>query len=446
MKKSFIGILVFCLVCSFSFSVLAATNYTDVDAHWAEEAIARWSEEKVVNGYEDNTFKPDNYVTRAEYIAMIVRLFEPAKEADLSKYKDVDEDAWYYEAFAKAVEMGIVEGYDNDTLKPEANITRQEAMVILNRVLNLTASKDASGDKFTDTDKIANWAEEAVLAFIENGYLNGYTDGSIKPTGLITRAESAKILNKSIGMIIKEAGEYDLSEVEGTVIIKAEKVKITKAGEKVAGIITLNDKVKDSLKLDKEISEELTEDLAVINKEEKKEEDKKPSSGGGGGSSSSKPAAKVAKIVVTTSGDSYSVTRTGTVANGQKLTVVVDGTNVFENYVCAEDTFAAKMQSVIDALDATKGINALTADYNENAGIREWGMNTVLAIGVENPTAQLKAMEAAVLGNSDKVDVKVIYDTLIANGVSADTIKAKAIQVLPDTFTYAEGVAALNQI
>lgn len=450
MKKSFIGILVFCLVCSFSFSVFAATQYTDVDAHWAEEAIERWSEEKIVNGYEDNTYKPNNYVTRAEYITMIVRLFEPAKKADLSEYKDVKEDAWYYEALAKAVEMGIIEGYDNNTLKPEASITRQEAMVILNRVLNLTASKDASGEKFSDAKKIASWAEEAVLAFVENGFVNGYTDGSVKPTGFITRAESAKILNKAIGMIIKEPGKYDLSEVEGFVIVKAEKVEITKAGEKVEGIVTLNDKVKSSLKLDKEVSKELKEDAAVINKEAKK-----PVSGGSSGGSTGgnkKPATEeVAKIEVTTNGDSYTVTRTGTVANGQKLTVVVDGTNVFENYVCAEDTFAAKMTSIIDALDATKGINALTADYNEHAGVRDWGMLTVLAICADIDPDKEEGLLASIyalaeLGNNDKVDVKVIYDALMDNGVPAETIKAKAIEVLPDAFTYTEGIAILNEI
>jgi len=448
MKKGLIGILMLCLVCLSSFSVFAATGYTDIEAHWAKNAIERWSDEKVVNGYADNTFKPDNNVTRAEFVTMIVRLFEPAKVADLSKYKDVEKNDWFYDALAKAVEMEVVKGYDNNTLKPEANITRQEAMVILNRILNLTASKDASGDKFSDANKIASWAEDTLAAFAQNGYVNGYEDGTVRPTGFITRAEAAKILDKAIGMIINKAGKYDLSEVEGTVIIKAKDVEITKVNENLENVIVVNEEMKDALKLDKEY----TEEVVVINEAEPvKEEEKKPSTGGSSGGGSSSSTSSVAKIVITStttpSGDAYTVKKSGIkVADGKKLTVVVDGKTILNAYKCSESDFAANMQKVINALDAEKAVNTLTAKYNENAGIREWGMNTVLAIGVDSPDAQLAAITAAVLGNNDKVDVKVVYDALTAAGVSADTIKTKAVEVLPDTFTYAEGIAALNQI
>ena len=101
MKKT-LGLLLVTLMCLLSFSTVFAATFTDVDGHWAESSIERWTEEEVVNGYEDNTFKPENNVTRAEFVAMIVRMLQPTETADLAAYNDVEVTAWYYDAMSKA--------------------------------------------------------------------------------------------------------------------------------------------------------------------------------------------------------------------------------------------------------------------------------------------------------------------------------------------------------
>lgn len=215
MKKfliiTLIIILTFCIV-----SVSYATNFSDTSNHWAETYINRWSQEGIINGYEDGTFKPNNNITRAEYITMIVRIFKPTDTIDATSYSDVDSSAWYYDSLSKACAMEIIKGYEDNTVRPNANITRQEAMVILNRILKLNTS---SGEVvFADSNEIASWAKEAVEVFSEKGYINGYEDGTIRPNAFITRAEIAKILDKSIPAIsvtpVVDSGDKKLDDVD----------------------------------------------------------------------------------------------------------------------------------------------------------------------------------------------------------------------------------------
>ncbi|MBO5179568.1 MAG: S-layer homology domain-containing protein [Clostridia bacterium] len=418
MKKT-LGLLLVTLMCLLSFSTVFAAEYTDVNGHWAESSIERWTEEKVVNGYDDNTFKPENNVTRAEFVAMIVRMLQPTATADLAAYNDVDADAWYYDVMAKAVAMELIEGYSNNTLKPTANITRQEAMVILNRVLSLTASKDASSEKFSDAKDIADWAEEAILAFIENGYVNGYENGTIQPKALITRAESAKLLNKAIGLIIREAGEYDLSKVEGAVIVLAEKVELKNA-ENVDAIVEADKKAEDD-------------------KEEDKEEEKETTSGGSGGGSS---ASNNAKITLKENGDVYKVTVTGTVKDGKKLKVVVGTKTVLDIDALSSDMLTGEeMDTLLAELDIQKIINTLSSDkYNEVDALRDWGMATVLAI--ENEDAQYAAFEAAVMTDGEKALVSVVFDALVDEYMTAEELADIALSVLD----YNAAIGAINNI
>ena len=416
MKKT-LGLLLVTLMCLLSFSTVFAATFTDVDGHWAESSIERWTEEEVVNGYEDNTFKPENNVTRAEFVAMIVRMLQPTETADLAAYNDVDADAWYYDAMSKAVAMELVEGYSNNTLKPTANITRQEAMVILNRVLELAASKEASVEKFSDAKDIADWAEDAILAFVENGYVNGYEDGTVQPKALITRAEAAKLLNKAIGLIIREDGEYDLSKVEGSVIVLAEKVELKNA-ENVDAIVGADKEAED-------------------NKEDDKEEEKETTSGGGGSSSST------VKITIKTNGDAYKVTKSGTVADGKKLTVVVDGETILDKVEVTEETLEGDLNSVVEVLDTVKVVNTLsTSKYNKVEAIRDWGMATVLEM---EDDAQLAALTAAAMGDGEKALVSVVFEAVVDGGyMSADEVRELALSVLE--YDYEAAKTALNKI
>ena len=275
MKKSLVVFLVVALVFALSASVFAA--FKDVaDDYWASKSIARLAKEKIVTGDGDGNFRPDDYVSRAEFITMLMRIFEPEAKANMSSYKDVDVNAWYYEALAKAVAMPAIQGDSSTKMRPEDNVSRQEAMVIINRIVELRAKNESGLKSFDDYKDVASWAEDSVAALIENKYVNGYPDNTIKPKQYITRAEVAKLIDEIVAMIITDAGEYDLADYDGIVIVKAKNV-VLKNTDNIDRIFVLNDDVKDTLTINGKKAGD--NDVVVINPKEKE----KTSSGGGGG-------------------------------------------------------------------------------------------------------------------------------------------------------------------
>ncbi len=439
MKKNVLSILLCVLVLIPSFAVCAAT-YTDVDGHWAESSIERWADEEIINGYSDNTYKPDSYITRAEFATMVVNLLGTSEMGDLNKFKDVSKDAWYYEAISKAVSLGIIEGYSDNTLRPEGKITRQEAMTIINRVLKLEPTSEKI-EGFSDSDKVANWAKEAMAAFIENGYVEGYGDGSVRPEGLITRAESAKILNKSIAKVIKEPGEYDLKDVEGCVIVRAKDVTI-KNLKTTANLCVTTSSAKDTLELE---NSKVNETIVI----EKEKESEKPS----GGSSSTSNKSTCTITINTVSGeasDIYTVSRSKTVKDGTYLTVILDGKEIVSKTKLTSASFKDTMVKIFNSLDVKKAIYTLSQEkYNGLTIVRRWGMNTIDAMDEEKNGVKDIAIGSAILGDGP-VLVSKVYDALI-NATEIDVtdefIRANAIEVIDTTFSdYAEGISFLNQI
>lgn len=326
MKKSLISILVFALVLSLSLVVYAAT-FSDVKGHWAEASIARWTQEGIIEGF-DGKFRPDDFITRSEFVTIIMRIFEPEKSADIKSYKDIDKDAWYYDALARAVGMKALQGDPDVTMRPDDFITRQEAVVILNRIAELKATKNASLDKFSDKDEVASWAKESMLVFEERGYIVGYEDATVRPTRNITRAETVKLLDKFVSAIITKAGTYDLNKENGIVVVKAKNV-VLKNTDDVARIFAWNNDVRDTLT-------PTVDDKDIINLSEKKEEEK-TSSGGGGGSTKQ----ETLTITLTKEANSnvFAITKEGPVKNGVKLIVkVVDEEGNEEEII--NDTFS----------------------------------------------------------------------------------------------------------
>lgn len=353
MKKSLISILVFALVLSLSMVVFAAT-YSDISGHWAESSIERWSKEKIVEGYNDGTFRPDEYITRSEFVTIIMRIFEPEKAADIKSYKDISKDAWYYDALARAVGMKALQGDPDITMRPEAYITRQEAVVILNRIIGLKASKNASLDKFSDKKEVASWAEAAMLAFEERGFIIGYEDGTVRPTRNITRAETVKLLDKVVSAIITKAGTYDLDKENGIVVVKAKNVTLENTDD-VARIFALNNGVRDTLKPE-------LKDEDIINPEEKKPEEERTSGGGGGSTTRTTNYT----ITLTANKDIYDITTSGDLSKKMKVTVIVKNGNeeaTFGPELLSKSTFTSAFKArMLDILKAALNDGVVTAE------------------------------------------------------------------------------------
>ncbi len=191
-----------------------AQSDSDYQGHWAREAIGKWAERKIVEGYPDGTFKPDNPITRAEFVALINRTFGFTTFAPL-ELSGMSDDVWFAEDASKALGAGYVEGYPDGTFKPNANISRQEAAVILARILGLEAGGNVL--PFEDSHSIPDWSKGAVAAVTKAGIIKGHTDGSFDPVENFTRAETVIVLDRIFAEVFTQAGKYG-SEDKQTVI------------------------------------------------------------------------------------------------------------------------------------------------------------------------------------------------------------------------------------
>jgi hypothetical protein len=195
MKKYFNKALVLMLSCTMILSmfipVYGATT-RDYESHWASKIIQSALDSEMAKGYPDGTFKPDNAITRGEFFSLVNNAFNYTV-ASQDTYTDVAVDAWYAPVIAKAKAAGYLVGYPDGGIHPEMKISRQEVAVMLNRIVKLTPV--ASTLTFTDGSTVADWSKQAVIAMFEGKVMKGYLDGSFKPTKEMTRAEALVVLN-----------------------------------------------------------------------------------------------------------------------------------------------------------------------------------------------------------------------------------------------------------
>ena len=171
--------------------------FTDVSVgDWYYEAVKFVFDNNFMDGVGDGKFNPDGTLTRA-MIAQVLYNLEGETSSYPTVFDDVAKSAWYADAVNWAAASGIVEGKGNNKFDPNAAITRQEMAAILYRYSELKGydvSKVDSLAAFTDANKVASWAKEAMGWAVENYVINGKGAGKLDPTGTATRAEVAQIL------------------------------------------------------------------------------------------------------------------------------------------------------------------------------------------------------------------------------------------------------------
>ena len=171
--------------------------FTDVSVgDWYYEAVKFVFDNNFMDGVGDGKFNPDGTLTRA-MIAQVLYNLEGETGSYPTVFDDVAKSAWYADAVNWAAASGIVEGKGNNKFDPNAAITRQEMAAILYRYSELKGydvSKVDSLAAFTDANKVADWAKDAMGWAVENYVINGKGAGKLDPTGTATRAEVAQIL------------------------------------------------------------------------------------------------------------------------------------------------------------------------------------------------------------------------------------------------------------
>ena len=234
MKKKRILAMILAAVSCLSLAVSAsaantvnrkATDFRDFDrTAWYAEAVSTGVDNGLLYGKSATMLDPDGSLTRAEMAAVINRSFGCYKPADISRYKDVSKGKWYYNDIALAVQMGTYNGRSATAMMPDTPITRQEAMTVVARALELDYALYSQTDlsKFTDAKDVSSWVLPYIRAMVGAGYIRG-RGKVLAPQDNITRAEFAQIFHNIIGTYITAKGSYD-KDIKGSVLIRTDEV------------------------------------------------------------------------------------------------------------------------------------------------------------------------------------------------------------------------------
>ena len=204
-----------------------ATDFKDFDRNaWYADAVSAAVDNGLLYGKSSTIIDPNGDMTRAEMAAIINRSFGCYKAADISQYKDVSKSKWYYKDVALAVQMGTYNGRSSSTMAPDSPITRQEAMTVVARALELDYDSYSKTDlsAFSDRSEISNWALPYVRAMVGADYIHG-RGKVLAPLDNITRAEFAQIFANIIGTYIVSKGTYD-KDIKGSVLIRTDDVTL----------------------------------------------------------------------------------------------------------------------------------------------------------------------------------------------------------------------------
>ena len=234
-KKRILALFLAAVSClSLAVSVSAATtpnrkttDFRDFDkSAWYAEAVSAAVDNGLLYGKSSTIIDPNGDMTRAEMAAIINRSFGCYKTADISQYKDVSKSKWYYKDVELAVQMGTYNGRSASSMAPDAPISRQEAMTVVARALELDYDSYSKTDlsTFSDRSEISNWAMPYVRAMVGADYIHG-RGKVLAPLDNITRAEFAQIFHNIIGSYITVKGTYD-KDIKGSVLIRTDDVEL----------------------------------------------------------------------------------------------------------------------------------------------------------------------------------------------------------------------------
>ncbi len=176
------------------------TEFKDIVGHWAQSAIEDVTAKGVIKGKENDSFCPEDTVTRAELVAMMVRTLELEKKHYQGEFTDVSAEDWYAGEIQTALEAGIISKATE--FRPDDQITREEmskVVAVIAKKLNIAEELPEDYQvNFSDTNMISEWANDYVRFVSYAGLMSGMEDGSFRPHGSATRAEAATVISRML--------------------------------------------------------------------------------------------------------------------------------------------------------------------------------------------------------------------------------------------------------
>ena len=169
-------------------------KFSDISEHWASSEIIELAQKGIINGFDDGSYKPDETVTRAQFLCALLKAFNVELQEYEKIFEDVSENDWYTQYVITAYKLGIVKGIDEDKFAPAQNITREQMCVMLEKLYTPTEMGEYA--EFSDADRISEWAADAVLKMSSAGIIQGRENNVFAPSAFMTRAEMAVVLSR----------------------------------------------------------------------------------------------------------------------------------------------------------------------------------------------------------------------------------------------------------
>lgn len=191
------GVLCTSVLLSSQAYAAASADYSDMPQNWSKDAMEFAVKNNFITGVGEDKIAPKAALTRAQLAAILSRVMQTGAGdvSVLDNFTDADKNAWYAGAMAKAVELNILYG-DGDSIYPDRPVTRQELFTILVRAFSVTGGDESTLASYNDAGSISSWAKAAISAMIAQGYAAGYEDKTLRPAQQVTREEFAQLLHR----------------------------------------------------------------------------------------------------------------------------------------------------------------------------------------------------------------------------------------------------------
>ena len=199
MKKVFALLLTVCVVISSLPYAFAASNFVDLNGHWAESYVLPLHEKGIINGKTATSFDPEANMTRAEFLTLSLKVAGITANTYNTCFADVNESQWFAKTVSEAQARGLIpaEMVANNCFNPDAPISREEMTAIIVRLWESVRGKLTSAPlSFTDIASFSSWATDSVAKAVSLGVITGNPDGTFNPLGLATRAEASVIFHR----------------------------------------------------------------------------------------------------------------------------------------------------------------------------------------------------------------------------------------------------------
>lgn len=205
MKKTVsIVLMMTMLLSAFNVTVFANVRLSDITTHWAKADVERSVQLGFINGYEDGTFRPNNTITRAEFVSALSKALKITASKETSVF--VDDNNWAEKSIQAAIENELIltDEYDGLKFQPSKNITRKEIAVMLVRAMDKAKEAEDKGfwsklfSRFTDLTQVDEQFRGYVKIATDLGIISGYGDGTFGPNKTATRAEAVVMVLRTL--------------------------------------------------------------------------------------------------------------------------------------------------------------------------------------------------------------------------------------------------------